>query len=119
MRDDRAVVRKVLPQRRADVVVLGGEGGHAAGERVIDHRRVVAVGMAHAPHQGIAVGQSGQQRQMLANVDAGNAGRNRLERAANLRRGVRLEIEHIQVRRPAEQIDEDARFPACRFRLYA
>src|SRR5438876_9648551 len=46
---------------------------------------------------------------MLANLDAGNFGIDRLELAANFRRRVLLEIEHILVRRPTRQKDHDDR----------
>src|SRR5438132_7410524 len=46
---------------------------------------------------------------MLANLDAGNFSIDRLELAANFRRRVLLEIEHILVRRPARQKDHDDR----------
>src|SRR2546426_10230002 len=44
---------------------------------------------------------------MLANLDAGNFSIDRLELAANFRRRVLLEIEHILVRRAARQKDHD------------
>ena len=46
-------------------------------------------------------------RQMLAELDAGDVGGNRLELAADPIRRVRLEIEHVLGRRPAEQIEEN------------
>src|SRR6266567_1177640 len=46
---------------------------------------------------------------MLANLDAGNFGIDRLELAANFRRRVLLEIEHVLVGRPARQKDHDDR----------
>ena len=49
----------------------------------------------------------GQARQVLADVDAGDVGPDRLELAADLDRGVRLEVHHVLVRRPAGQEDHD------------
>ena len=46
---------------------------------------------------------------MLANLDAGNFGADRLEFAPDLRRRVLLEIEHVLVRRSARQEDHDDR----------
>src|SRR5437016_8164987 len=46
---------------------------------------------------------------MLANLNARNVGIYRLELAANFRRRVLLEIEHILVRRTARQKDHDDR----------
>ncbi len=46
-------------------------------------------------------------RQQFADVEARHPGVNGLELAANLDRGVRLEIDQVLVRRPAGQKDHD------------
>ena len=51
----------------------------------------------------------GEPRQVLADLDAGDVRGDRLELAADLGRGVRLEVEHVLVRRPAGQEDHDDR----------
>ena len=48
-------------------------------------------------------------REQLADLDAGHVGLDRLELAADLARGVGLEVPHVLVRRPAGQVDVDDR----------
>ena len=51
----------------------------------------------------------GQLRQILTNLVAGNLGGNGAELAADLARSLRLEVDHVQVRRPAVEMDIDHR----------
>ena len=81
----------------------------ASGERVIDHRRVIMVVMADRPHDRVLVSQPREARKMLADVKPGNARGDRLEGSANLGGRLGLEVPHVQVRRPAQKVDEDAR----------
>jgi hypothetical protein len=53
------------------------------------------------------VGKFRQQGQMLANLDAWDAGGNRSELAANFGRRIHLEIENVLVRGAARQKDHD------------
>ena len=64
----------------------------------------------HAANQAILVRLTRQARQVFANLDAGNVGRGRPKLAAEVRRRVGLQIERLELARPAEQIDQDARF---------
>ena len=57
----------------------------------------------------VLVGQLREQRQVFADVDAGDVRVDRPEHAAVLLRGVRLHVERFHVRRPARQPDEDHR----------
>ena len=50
-----------------------------------------------------------QPRERLADLDAGDVGRDRPPRPGDLLRGVGLEVEHVLVRRPADQVDQDDR----------
>ena len=102
-------VRKVGALRRPDIVVAVWLIGLPAGQRVIDHRRVVAVAMAHRTNQGILVRHGRQPRKMLADLHAGHTGRDGTKRPAIFGRRVGLQVEHVEVGRPAEQVDQDAR----------
>ena len=64
--------------------------------------------MAHRADERQPIGPPRQKRQMLAESHSRNGGGNRLERPANLRRSLGLRIPHIEMGRPAQQIDEDA-----------
>ena len=57
----------------------------------------------------VLVGDLGVQRQVLADVDAGDVGLDGPKGAAVLDRGVRLHVERLHVWRPAGQPDEDDR----------
>src|SRR5262249_54287572 len=46
---------------------------------------------------------------VLADLDAGDVGLDRLELALELGRGLRLEVVHVHVRRAARQVDHDGR----------
>ena len=63
---------------------------------------------------------SASLRQVLAELDAGHVRRDRLELAADLGRGVGLEVERVLVGQPAGQVDHDDRLvrllPSSRLR---
>src|SRR5690606_16629566 len=64
--------------------------------------------VADAAEDGVLVGTLSELRQVLADLDAGDVGIDRVELAAILARRVGLEVESIHVRRAAAKIDEDA-----------
>ena len=51
-----------------------------------------------------------QPRKRFANLDAVDVGRDRPPRPGDFLGGVGLEIEHVLMRRPADQVDQDDRF---------
>ena len=55
------------------------------------------------------VGNTGDERQMLANLDAWHVGGNGPEFTANFRRRIQFEIERVLMRRPARQVNHDHR----------
>ncbi len=65
--------------------------------------------MAYAAQDRVFVGTLSQLRQMLANLHARHIRFDRLEFAANFGRGLGLQIERIEMRRPALQINIDGR----------
>jgi hypothetical protein len=74
-------------------------------------KRVVSGGGAdERADENELVGGSGKLWKVLANVDARQAGGNRLELAANLSRSVGLEIDHVHLRRAAVEMDIDDGF---------
>ncbi len=65
--------------------------------------------VAHAPEDGVLVRALGELGQVLADLDAGHVGGDRLEFTPELARSVRLQVERIHVRWAAPQVDEDRR----------
>ena len=95
----------------------GAELRPAAGRRrlpgvvaVVDLDRVV-VGLVadQRADDDELVHDPGEPGKGLANLDAGDVGRDRLPRAGDFLGGVGLEIEHVLVRRAADQVDQDDR----------
>ena len=82
----------VGPRTAADLAAV------VARERAVDRRRVGVVDavMGRADERA-AVHLPGELRQVLAEVHAGHARRDRLELAANLRRRVRLHVPHVEM----------------------
>ena len=77
----------------------------AAGET---RQRVVAPGLVvHRAQDRELVRPLRGLRHVLANLDAGNVCLNRLELAANLHRGVRLQVPDVLRRHAAVQVDDD------------
>ena len=63
--------------------------------------------VADRPDHRVAMGLPGQQGQVLAHLEARHGGRDGPELAADLGRGVHLEVEGVLVRRPTRQIHHD------------
>ena len=62
------------------------------------------------PDGGPLVGAAGEQRQVFADAEAGGAGRDGAELAADRVGGVRLRVEALVLGQPAGQEDVDHRF---------
>ena len=82
---------------------------HLAGQRVIDAHLVLVAGMRVRADDRQLVRVPGDLRQLIANLNARNHRRDRLELAADAVGGLGLEIERVLLRRPAPEIDQDAR----------
>ena len=100
-----------LRHDRAERRVVGGavDALAVAGH---DERVGVLVDRDDRADDGELVPHLGLQREVLADLHAGDVGRDRLELAAELRRGVGLEVVHVHVRRAAGQVDHDGRLVA-------
>src|ERR1700722_6869490 len=70
---------------------------------------VFAAFVVQAAQDRIFVGHAGQTREVFTDVEAGDVGANRLERAANLRGSARLQVERFQMARSAVGPEEDDR----------
>src|SRR5262245_5675369 len=68
---------------------------------------MVVVPMTGRTDDGVSIRNRGQLRQMLTNGNSADPGGYRLEFAANLDRRLRLQVERVQVRRPAIVVDQD------------
>ena len=77
------------------------------GQRVVRRRVVVLHGVGHAPHERDLVHDLRHPRQALGDLDRRRNGRDRLVRPADLVGRVRLHVEHVDVARPAELVEED------------
>ncbi len=106
----RAQVRIIVARRRQHRVLAQRHRRHSTRQRVIDHERMIVIGIRHRTNDGQLIGLAGQARQMLADVNSRHAGGDGPERAANLGRGQRFEVPHGLVRRPAEEVNHNARF---------
>ena len=89
--------------------VTVGEIGLVAGHDVVVAGVVAVVVVAVAAEDGVLVGELGNLRQVLADLDAGHAGGDRLVWPADFLGGVGLQVEHVDVRRPAFEEQENAR----------
>ena len=77
---------------------------------VADEGVVIAVGGAvDTPQRDALVHDPGEPRHVLADLDAGNVGRDRLELPADLRRGVHLQVVHVLVAGGPAHVDHDHR----------
>ena len=97
-------------QRRTDRRPAAGGLLADRSSGVADKRVVVAAGRAidrAERHQ--FVHDPRQPGQVLADLDAGHAGRNRPEIAANFGRSLHFQVEHVLVRRGSAQVDHDDR----------
>ena len=81
----------------------------AAAERRERRRVVVGHRVVHAADDRQPVGHAGRRGQVLADVEARHAGRDRPELPANLARGVGLHVPGVDVARAAVIEDQDAR----------
>ena len=64
--------------------------------------------MRHRPHEAQLVHLLGEPRQVLANLNARDAGGDRPKLAANLGRCLRFHVPQVDLTRAAEQEQEDA-----------
>ena len=79
-------------------------------ERIVGRRVVILHVVVHRPDKRHLVHRFGQPRQMLADGDAVRLRGNRLVRAANAFRRLRLHVEHVNVTGPAELIEKNHGF---------
>lgn len=91
-------VRAVLP--RGGNSRAGGNFRHAA-EETVDGQFMHGAGRPHRANEREPVQAASQFGQVLTEADAGQGGRDRAERAADLPGGVGLGIERLQLARPA------------------
>ena len=81
-----------------------------AGQRGVDGRPVRVVhAVVRRANQGAAVDLARETGKVLAELNARQARGDRLELAADLRRGARLHVPHVEMAGPAVQEDQDAR----------
>src|SRR3989442_1602905 len=81
---------------------------NAGGSGEAEKQIVPAMGRAiHRANRHQFVHHACQPRQVLAYWDARHIGGDRLKLAADFGRRIRLEIEHVLVRRSAAQVDHD------------
>ena len=100
-------------ERRMAVLFASGTLGITAQA----HVGIVLVGTAvERANDGELVHHPGQTRHVLADLDAGDVGGDGAEGAADLRRGLHLEVVHILVRGAAGQVDHDDGFVRSRAR---
>ena len=79
-------------------------------EQMMRCDKMIVFTMRKRPHHSVLVRARRQTRQMLADVQTRYPRLNRLEFAANLRRRVRLHVEHVEMTRGAGEEDDDHRF---------
>ena len=104
--DDRAGAG---PLGAGDVRVAEPAGpGPAPGQPHRPGDAMVRLVVVHRPHQRELVGATGQVREQLADLQAGDPGRDRRERTPILDRGIRLHVERVELaRRPPEPEQDD------------
>ena len=66
---------------------------------------VRAIGIGNGPDDRVLVGQLGQARELLADLNAGHVGLDGPKLAADFLGRIRLEVEEIQMRRTAGQVN--------------
>ena len=109
--------RHIGGERAAEAELVGGDGpdgrvvaerrAEPAGQHPVGGRLVVVVVVRPGPHERDLVHRLRQERQLLAELQAGDARADGLVVAADLGRGVRLRVEAVVVRQPAAEEDED------------
>ena len=92
---------------QAGIVVLLGLGVGVAAQA--DVRRMLVPRPDQRADDSELIHHLREPRHQLADLYSGHVGRDRLEFPANLGRRIRLEIEHVLVRRPSRQVDHDDR----------
>ena len=99
----------MIVRLRPSAVVL------AAGESR-EHRvgMVTVVAVSDGPDQRRVVHPTGRSGQVFTDLYARHRRRDRLELATNVRGCLRLQVEHVDVARPAEEVDEHNRLGRCR-----
>ena len=107
--DHGAVAGKQL-ERIAQPLIVARR--RVPGQRVVARRVVVLHRVRHATDQRHLVHDLRRLRQLLADLDAVGARRDRLVRPANALGRVRLHVEHVDVARPAPLKEEDDRLRA-------
>ena len=101
LREHRPVVRPVVADRPG--------GRRLAGEQVVRRGQVVDVVVRHRADEAQLVCPLRQQRQVFADLQAGDGRRDRLELAAIHVRRIRLHVPGILLGRPAPHEEHDAR----------
>ncbi len=118
-RDQPAIARIVTLEERdhgAGREINHPAAGRPAGLNHVGGRLVGVDAVGHAADDGILVGLLGQERQHLANPDAGHIGLDRLgERAAVIVAGAWLRVERIEVggAAPDPDLDDGLGFRLC------
>lgn len=70
---------------------------------------VSALGVHHGADDGELVHHTGHSRELFANLNTGNVGRDGFEFPAYVRRGVRFHVEHVLMRGTTGEQDVDDR----------
>ena len=108
VRNGTAIAGKGLRLRRKKFAVRPFQGAACEG---VDRGGIVQPGLVgHASHESRFVHQPGHSWEVFADVQAWDAGLDRLELAANLRRAVRLHVVSIDVARATVIKDQNAGF---------
>ena len=100
---------KVIAQRCSPIVVPLWLRHVASRQRVINHRRVIAVAPAYRPNQRVLVCNPRQSRHVLTDADARHVRADGRERPANFLWRLGLQVPHVLMRRPAKKVNENAR----------
>ncbi len=109
-RDQGAHAGEIVRCRRR---VLIGTIVAAPGQHVIEAPAMPRVLVRHAAQQAVFAGLARQPGQVLADAQPGDAGGDRVEFPAKMRRGIRLEVERVELAGPTEQVHENASPRPC------
>jgi len=77
-----------------------------AGQVGVQSRHMPSVVVSERTNQRVAIGDLGQKRQVLANLNPGDVRYDWAERAPRFRRSVRLQVKRLDVRRSAVEADK-------------
>jgi len=83
--------------------------GLLAAARLAHEIGMIVDGVGDRADDGVAMGLAGEEREVLADLEAGDGGGDGLEFAADFGGGVELEIEGVLMGRSAGQVDHDHR----------